>query len=333
MIEPVLDVRALRTRFYTDAGVVKAVEGVSFKVHPAEVFAIVGESGSGKTVSCLSILGLLPKPAGRVVEGKALYKGKDLLEMKDEELRRIRGNRIAMIFQDPLTALNPVFTVGSQIAEVFKTHEGLSRKKAMAEAVRLLDLVGIPNPTQRASEYPHEFSGGMRQRALIAMAVALNPDVLIADEPTTALDATVQAQIMEVFLKVRDEFGMALILITHDLGVVAGIAERVMVMYAGRAVETGETDDIFGAAKHPYTWGLMTSVPRMDQPKPERLTPIRGAPPSLINVPTGCPFHPRCDYSEEICSTQYPELSKVSEKHHAACLFATEAGWGPKERR
>jgi oligopeptide transport system ATP-binding protein len=330
--EPVLSVRDLRTTFDTDAGTVKAVDGVSFEVRPSEVFAIVGESGSGKTVTCLSLLGLLPKPAGKVVGGEALYKGDDLLQMRDHELRKIRGNRIAMIFQDPLTALNPVFTVGSQIAEVFKTHRGESRRTAMRNAIGLLELVGIPEPKQRAGEYPHQFSGGMRQRAMIAMAVALTPDILIADEPTTALDATVQAQIMEVFLKVRDEFGMALILVTHDLGVVAGIAERVMVMYAGKVAESGSTEDIFVNPKHPYTWGLMASVPRMDEEKLHRLLPIRGVPPSLIHVPSGCPFHPRCDYSKDICINHYPENKKLSNDHFAACHFATDAGWAPRGR-
>jgi oligopeptide transport system ATP-binding protein len=332
MTEPILTVRDLRTQFETEDGTLTAVDGVSFEVLRGEVFAVVGESGCGKTVTALSILDLVPKPEGRIADGEIIFDGRDLRKMRKRELRALRGNRISMIFQDPLTSLNPVFSIGQQVAEVFRTHRKMRRGPAWREAVRLLEVVGIPRAAERAHEYPHQFSGGMRQRAMIAMAVALQPDLLIADEPTTALDVTIQAQIMEVFLKVREEFGMAVILITHDLGVVAGIAERVMVMYAGKVAEMGTTDEIYFSPKHPYTWGLMTSITRLDREKRDRLTPIEGAPPSLVNPPSGCPFHPRCAFREEICVGEYPDLRRCDgEGHIAACHFADRAGWKPPE--
>lgn len=330
MTEPLLEVRNLRTQFSTDDGIVHAVDGVSFEIMPKEVFAVVGESGSGKSVTALSILNLVPKPHGRVVEGEVLFQGCDLLQMPDDDLRGLRGDRISMIFQDPLTALNPVYPVGAQIAEVFTTHRDMRKKEAKKRAVELLELVGIPRARERADDYPHQFSGGMRQRAMIAMAVALNPDLIIADEPTTALDVTIQAQILDVLLRLKEEFDAAVMLITHDLGVVAGTADRVMVMYAGKIAEMGTCDEVYFDAKHPYTWGLMTSITRADQKKKDRLLPIRGAPPSLINLPTGCPFHPRCQFAQEVCRSEYPELRPVTHTYHvAACHFAQEPDWHP----
>jgi oligopeptide transport system ATP-binding protein len=328
--EPLLEVRNLRTQFSTDDGIVHAVDGVSFEIMPKEVFAVVGESGSGKSVTALSILNLVPKPHGKVIEGEVIFQGRDLLKISDDELRDLRGDRISMIFQDPLTALNPVFPVGAQIAEVFTTHREMNKKQAMERAIDLLELVGIPRPRERASDYPHQFSGGMRQRAMIAMGVALNPDLIIADEPTTALDVTIQAQILEILLRLKEEFDAAVMLITHDLGVVAGTADRVMVMYAGKIAEMGTCDEIYFDAKHPYTWGLMTSITRADQLKKDRLLPIRGAPPSLINLPDGCPFHPRCHFVEDECRVDYPELRPVAHTYHvAACHFAQLPDWKP----
>lgn len=330
MTEPLLAVRDLRTQFSTDDGVVHAVDGVSFDIFPGEVFAIVGESGSGKSVTALSILNLVPKPHGAVVAGEILYKGRDLLKLKPDELRDLRGNRIAMIFQDPLTALNPVYSVGHQIAEVFRAHTGSGKKQAHKRAVELLDLVGIPRPEQRAEEYPHQFSGGMRQRAMIAMAVALNPDLLIADEPTTALDVTIQAQILDVLLKVKEEFDSAIMLITHDLGVVAGVSDRVMVMYAGKVAEMADVEEIYYNPKHPYTWGLMTSITRLDQVKRDRLLPIKGSPPSLLHDWNECPFAPRCPYVKDICKNEYPTLRSSGQGEHvAACHFAQQPDWKP----
>jgi oligopeptide transport system ATP-binding protein len=327
--EPLLEVRGLRTQFSTDEGVVHAVDGVSFQIMPGEVFAVVGESGSGKTVTALSILNLVPKPHGKIVEGQVLFKGRDLIPMKEEELRKLRGDRIAMIFQDPLTALNPVFSVGRQIAEVFQIHRGARKKEAWRDAVGLLELVGIPRAEERAADFPHQFSGGMRQRAMIAMSVALNPDLLIADEPTTALDVTIQAQILDVLERVKEEFNVAIMLITHDLGVVAGVADRVMVMYAGKIAEMGTCDDIYYRPKHPYTWGLMTSISRVDS-SDERLMPIGGTPPSLLHPAPGCPFAPRCPYVQPVCRKDYPDLRSVGDGDHvASCHFAQDPGWEP----
>lgn len=332
MTHPLLEVRNLRTQFDTDDGVVKAVDGVSFQIMPQEVFAIVGESGSGKTVTALSILDLIAKPQGRIVEGEVFFKGQDLRKLSPEELRRLRGNRIAMIFQDPLTALNPVFSVGDQIAEVMRVHKGMQTDDAMKHAVELLELVGIPRAGERVHEYPHQFSGGMRQRAMIAMSVALNPDLLIADEPTTALDVTIQAQILEVLLRVKAEFEAAVMLITHDLGIVAGMADRVMVMYAGKTAEIASCDEIFYEPKHPYTWGLMTSITRLDLAKRDRLLPIPGTPPSLIHLPPGCPFQPRCRFAQPICHEEYPAIRPVGAAgngHAATCHFAQDEDWRP----
>jgi len=320
-----LSVRDLRAVFDTDDGVVQAVDGVSFDVDRGEVFAIVGESGSGKSVTAMTILGLLPTI--KIDRGEILWKGVDLLTLTEEERRKIRGREIAMIFQDPLTALNPVHTVGRQIGEMARIHEGLKKDEALERAVEMLDLVGIPEPRKRAKMFPHEFSGGMRQRAMIAMAITCKPDLLIADEPTTALDVTVQAQVLEVLIDIKDEIDSAIVLITHDLGVVAGLADRVMVMYAGRQAEVGPTADIFYETRHPYTLGLLASLPRVDDTGDEALVPIVGTPPSLIHRPSGCAFHPRCRFARVpgICDTENPALRHVGgDDHTAACHFAEE---------
>ncbi|WP_116997987.1 ABC transporter ATP-binding protein [Desertimonas flava] len=322
-----LSVRNLRTTFDTDAGLVRAVDGVSFDVRRGEVLAIVGESGSGKSVTAMSILGLLPSPPA-IIEGDGIFwKGENLLTAGPQRMRQVRGGEIAMIFQDPLSALNPVHRVGKQIAEMVRQHRGLNRSDAWAKAVEVLGLVGIPQPERRANMHPHEFSGGMRQRAMIAMAISCNPDLLIADEPTTALDVTVQAQVLDVLMEIKDEVDSAIMLITHDLGVVAGLADRVMVMYGGKQVETGDAHELFYETRHPYTLGLLASLPRLDDVGDEELLPIRGAPPSLLKLPPGCAFHPRCDHSNgrEVCRTDVPELRVIgSGDHRSACHFAEE---------
>jgi oligopeptide/dipeptide ABC transporter ATP-binding protein len=324
-----LDVRDLHTVFHTEAGIVRAVDGVSFTVEPREVFAIVGESGSGKTVTALSILGLIPEPAGKITSGQILYNGEDLVTMDRERRRQIRGDRIAMIFQDPLTALNPVYRVGQQIAEVIRAHRDVSGQEASDRAIELLATVGIPNPKMRSRDYPHQFSGGMRQRAMIAMAIANDPDLLIADEPTTALDVTIQAQILEVLLDIRERFNTAVILITHDLGVVAEAADRVMVMYAAKRAEEADVRTLYSGAKHPYTWGLLSSVTRTDAPRAERLFQIPGAPPSLIHPPEACRFAPRCSYVQPICRDEYPVERLTPSGTVTACHFSTLDGWAP----
>jgi peptide/nickel transport system ATP-binding protein len=322
---PVLAVEDLRVQFDTDAGVVKAVDGVSWAVRPGETLGIVGESGSGKSVTAMSVMGLVPTPPGRFPSGRILFRGRDLLRMRPDELRAIRGRAVSMIFQDPLTSLNPVFRVGDQIAEVIRVHERLGKVPARERAVDLLAEVGIPNPGQRARDYPHQFSGGMRQRAMIAMALALDPAVLLADEPTTALDVTVQAQIMDLLLRLQERRGTAIVLITHDLGLVASHADRVLVMYAGRVAELAGVEDVYYRPRHAYTFGLLSGVARLDRRRAERLRPIRGQPPSLINVPPGCPFHPRCPFATEVCRTDPPPLT-VQERidHLAACHHSDE---------
>ena len=320
-----LSMRGLRAGFTTDDGFVQAVDGVSFDVARGEVLAIVGESGSGKSVTAMSILDL--QPTLEIAEGEILWKGTDLLTMSEEDRRAVRGKEIAMIFQDPLTALNPVHTVGRQIGEMARIHEGLDKSQARERAVEMLDLVGIPEPRKRADMYPHEFSGGMRQRAMIAMAITCKPDLLIADEPTTALDVTVQAQVLEVLVDIKDEIDSAIILITHDLGVVAGLANRVLVMYAGRSIEVGTTDEIYYEPRHPYTLGLLASLPRLDDVGDEALVPIVGSPPSLIRKPSGCAFHPRCRFARVPgnCQTDVPALRLVAgDAHMAACHYAEE---------
>ena len=324
-IEPLLSVEDLRVHFHTDNGVVRAVDGVSWEVRPGETLGIVGESGSGKSVSAMAIMGLVPSPPARFPSGRIIFRGEDLLTATDRRLRALRGKEVSMIFQDPLTALNPVFKVGSQIAEVIRVHESLSRSAAKARAVDLLGEVGIPNPKGRAKEYPHQFSGGMRQRAMIAMALALNPALLLADEPTTALDVTVQAQIMELLESLQEQRGTAIVLITHDLGLVASHADRVMVMYAGRVAEYADTNRIYYHPRHAYSLGLLSSLARLDQRRAERLEPIPGSPPSLIRVPTGCAFHPRCSFVTKVCRTVVPALMEQDVSGHlAACHHSQE---------
>lgn len=286
---PLLEVRDLRTYFHTQDGIVKAVDGVSFYVNRGETLGIVGESGCGKSVTSLSIMRLIPTPPGKIAGGQILFDGEDLLQASEEEMRHIRGNRIAMIFQDPMTSLNPVLTIGRQITESLELHLKLTKKEARDRAIELLDMVGIPSASKRLDNYPHQFSGGMRQRVMIAMALSCNPELLIADEPTTALDVTIQAQILELINRLREELGTAVILITHDLGVVAGMTDRVTVMYAGKVVEEGPTSEIFANPRMPYTIGLLRSIPRLDEERGRRLTPIRGLPPNLIDLPPICP--------------------------------------------
>jgi oligopeptide/dipeptide ABC transporter ATP-binding protein len=322
MVGPVLEVTDLTVDFPTDDGVVHAVRGVTFSLEPGQVLGIVGESGSGKSVTSLAIMGLLPRTAK--VKGAIKFQGGDLLKMHEKQLVSLRGKEIAMIFQDPMTSLNPVYTVGWQLAEGVKAHQDVSKQQAMDRAVELLDLVGIPNAKERATNYPHEFSGGMRQRAVIAMAMANDPDIIIADEPTTALDVTVQAQVLETLRKAQAETGSAMILITHDLGVVAGQADKVLVMYAGKPVEIGAVEDIYEHPRMPYTLGLLGSMPRLDT-EGERLTPIQGSPPSLINLPPGCPFSPRCPLSRAHCDEEEPELRAAGPMGHvAACHYSQE---------
>jgi peptide/nickel transport system ATP-binding protein len=313
-----LEVKDLRVHFPTEDGLVKAVDGVSFSVDQGETLGVVGESGSGKSVTFLTVMGLVEKKNANI-EGEILFRGQNLLETPVEEMRHIRGSKISMIFQDPMTSLHPFYKVGYQIVEAIRAHQDIPKKEAWDQAVEMLSLVGIPKPKERASQYPHEFSGGMRQRAMIAMALSLNPDLLIADEPTTALDVTVQAQILDLIARLKDEFEAAVVVITHDLGVVAEHADDVMVMYAGRVAEYGSRRDIYYGGHHPYTWGLLRSIARMDQPRTERLQPIRGLPPSLIFVPPGCPFHPRCPYVMDICKVEVPELLAADGKHSSAC--------------
>jgi oligopeptide transport system ATP-binding protein len=324
-VAPLLEVDDLHVRFRTEDGIVQAVTGVSFAIRPGEVFAVVGESGSGKTVTALSILGLLPEPPAEIAGGRILWRGEDLLTVSAARRREVRGGEIAMIFQDPLTALNPVHTIGDQIMEMVRIHRPVSRQAARARAVEVLELAGISQAADRMRRYPHEFSGGMRQRAMIAMAIACEPQLLIADEPTTALDVTVQAQVLEVLLGIQDEIDSAIMLITHDLGVVAGVADHVMVMYAGREAESGFVDDVFERPAHPYTGGLMASVPRVDGQE-GALLPIGGQPPSMIDVPPGCAFHPRCPYArlDGPCTQEVPPLHVVEGQslHRSACHFA-----------
>ncbi len=315
-----LSIRDLSVDFPTEDGIVHAVRGVSFDLRPGEVLGIVGESGSGKSVTNLAVMGLLPPVAK--VSGSAMYRGTELLDMRANELNRYRGKKIVMVFQDPMTSLNPVYKVGEQIAEAVRVHNEVSRKEALARAIEMLALVGIPSPRARAGDYPHEFSGGMRQRAMIAMAMVNDPDVIIADEPTTALDVTIQAQILETLVKVQHEFNSSVILITHDLGVVASMADRVLVMYAGRVVEVASVDQLFDSPRMPYTLGLLGSLPRIDSDGTERLVPIVGAPPSLVNLPPGCPFQPRCPLARELCNEVEPILLRTdSETHLSACHY------------
>ena len=323
MTQPLLEVKDLHTVFKTKEGVVKAVDGVSFELYPGETLGIVGESGCGKSVTALSIM-RLQRP-GKIVSGSVVFKGHDLVKNTEEEMREIRGKEIAMIFQDPMTSLNPVYRTGWQVAEPLRLHHGWDAKKSMSSAVSMLGRVGIPSAAQRARDYPHQFSGGMRQRVMIAMGLTTTPAVLIADEPTTALDVTIQAQILDLLRHVNREFGTATMLITHNLGVVAGMCQRIIVMYAGRIVEAGPTTDVFAHPKHPYTWSLLRSIPRLDADRHEPLKPIEGLPPSLIDLPSGCAFHPRCAFRVDRCPRDVPDLQMVNETQRAAC-WVTQSG-------
>jgi len=322
--QPLLEVKNLKTQFFTQDGVVKAVDDVSFYVMPGETLGVVGESGSGKSMTGLSIMRLIPNPPGKIVNGEVSFNGRDILKMSDEQVRSIRGNDIAMIFQDPMTSLNPVLTINRQISESLQLHMGMNKEQAKRRAIELLGMVGIPNPESRVNQYPHQFSGGMRQRVMIAMALSCNPKLLIADEPTTALDVTIQAQILDLMRNLQTETGTGVIMITHSMGVVAGMADRVQVMYAGHIVETASTEEIFANPRHPYTVGLMKSIPRLDARSKEKLQPIRGLPPDLIDLPDMCPFVPRCNYAREKCEQKNPPLLEVKPGHQSACWFWEE---------
>ena len=313
-----LEVKGLKTRFFTEDGVVHAVNGISYDLNEGDALGIVGESGCGKSVSVLSVMRLIPEPPGKIVGGEVLFEGRDILKMDPNEVRKVRGNKIAMVFQDPMTSLNPVLTVGRQIDEALELHMSMNKHQARDRTVELLDMVGIPEARNRADDYPHQFSGGMRQRVMIAMGLSCNPRVLIADEPTTALDVTIQAQIVELVKRLRDDIGMATIWITHDLGVVAGLAERLIVMYAGYIVEQAGVKDVYGDPRHPYTIGLLGSLPRLDEVR-ERLFSMRGMPPDLIDLQPGCPFAPRCDYVIDRCWEETPHLEPVTIGHEIAC--------------
>ena len=315
-----LEVKDLRTQFFTQDGVVNAVNGISYTLDEGETLGIVGESGCGKSVGVMSLIRLIPSPPGKVVGGEVYFEGRNLLKLGDDAIRSIRGNKISMIFQDPMTSLNPVLTVGRQIGEALELHLGMDKKQARARSIELLELVGIPLASQRIDDYPHQFSGGMRQRAMIAMGLSCNPQLLIADEPTTALDVTIQAQIVDLVKRLRDELGMAVIWITHDLGVVAGLADRVIVMYAGYIVEEASVRDLYANPRHPYTIGLLGSLPRLDEDRPTQLKSIEGLPPDLINLPAGCPFYPRCNYRIDKCTQAVPPLIPVGVNHTSACI-------------
>ncbi len=330
MAEPLLEVKDLKVSFRTEDGLVRAVDGISFSVDEGEVVGIVGESGSGKSVTMMSVMRLINDP-NAIYQGEILFKGRNLMGVSQDAMREVRGEEIAMIFQDPMTSLNPVYTVGWQIEEQLNEHNDLNKGQARQRAIALLTQVGIPKPEQRIDDYPHQFSGGMRQRVMIALALSCNPDLLIADEPTTALDVTIQAQILELVKSLKREFGSAVVLITHDLGVVADIADRILVMYAGRIVEEGNKEQIFYDPQHPYTWGLLGSIARLDRPKARRLTAIAGQPPSLINRPQGCSFRPRCPQAFDRCRSEDPKLTaKVGDGHLDACHLSVE---DKRERR
>jgi oligopeptide transport system ATP-binding protein len=321
---PLLEVQDLEVAFFTKDGVVRAVNGVSYTLDDGEILGIVGESGCGKSVSCLALLRLIPEPPARVLNGRALFEGRDLLKLGSDELRKVRGAQIAVIFQDPMTSLNPVVTIGNQIAEAGQVNLGLSRGAARKRAVEVLSYVGIPRAAERLDDYPHEFSGGMRQRVMIAMAISCEPRLLIADEPTTALDVTIQAQIVDLVRQLQQEMGMAVMWITHDLGVIARLARRVNVMYAGSIVEAAPIRTLFHQPAHPYALGLLQSVPRPDLPKDVELAYIDGAPPDMIRLPSGCPFHPRCTFARDRCVEEKPSLVPVETEHLAACWYSDE---------
>ena len=319
MSKTLLNVRDLETKFFTQDGVVHAVNGISYHVDEGETVAIVGESGSGKSVGVMSLIRLIASPPGKIVNGSVVFDGQELMDLAEEDLRHIRGNRIAMIFQDPMTSLNPVLTIGRQITESLELHMSMNRNQSRERAIELLDLVGIPAADSRLDDYPHQFSGGMRQRVMIAMGLSCNPQLLIADEPTTALDVTIQAQIIDLVDRLRKELGMAIIWITHDLGVVAGMAERVIVMYSGFIIEAATVNDLYAQPHHPYTLGLLRSIPRLDEAHKERLVPIDGLPPDLLDEPSHCPFAPRCEFVIEKCWQENPPLETVAADHLSAC--------------
>jgi oligopeptide/dipeptide ABC transporter ATP-binding protein len=329
--DPLLSVRNLKTYFYTDEGVVRAVDGLSYTLHKGETLGIVGESGCGKSVHALSVMRLIPSPPGKIVDGEIVFDGRNLLALSDEEMRKIRGNRIAMVFQEPMTSLNPVLTIGEQIAEAVMLHQRLDRKAAWERAIEMLDRVKIPLARQRVKDYPHQFSGGMRQRVMIAMALSCNPSILIADEPTTALDVTIQAQILDLMRDLQREFGASIIMITHNLGVVAEMCDNVVVMYAGRPVEHTDIRRIFREPKHPYTWGLLHSIPKLYERR-ERLIPIEGQPPSLIDLPPGCAFAPRCPFVMEVCTQADPPDFPIAAGHAARCYLYSDKATD-KERK
>ena len=321
--EPLLSIEDLKTYFYTDDGVAKAVDGVSYAIKPGETLGVVGESGCGKSVTAMSILQLVPTPPGKYVGGKILFKGENLLEKSEEQMRKIRGNEVSVIFQEPMTSLNPVFRVGDQIGESLRLHQGLSRQEAHARSIELLKQVGIPSPEQRVDEYPHQLSGGMKQRVMIAIALACNPSLLIADEPTTALDVTIQAQILELLRNLQREKGMAILMITHDLGVVAENADHVVVMYAGKVVESAPVEELFEKPKHPYTIGLFRSLPRLEKDS-DRLEVIEGNVPNPLQFPSGCKFRPRCAFATDECAQVEPQLSEAAENHQVSCHHWSE---------
>ena len=317
--EILIQVNDLCTHFFTEAGEVKAVDGVTFEIHKGETLGVVGESGSGKSVTAMSILKLIPSPPGKIVRGEVLFNGKDLLKTTEHEMMKIRGNEIAMIFQDPMTSLNPVLTIGDQIMEAIILHQKVSKSEAKKKAVEMLKKVGIPEAETRVNNYPHQFSGGMRQRAMIAMALSCNPKLLIADEPTTALDVTIQAQILDLMNKLKEDFGTAIMMITHDLGVVAELCQKVLVMYAGNTVEYADAKTLFANPKHPYTWGLLGSLPKLNEDEKQRLEPIEGQPPDLRHLPQGCNFAPRCKYKMPVCEQQKPVLREIEPGHFVRC--------------
>jgi oligopeptide transport system ATP-binding protein len=321
-----LQVKNLKTQFFTQDGVVKAVDGVSFDLGEGDTLGIVGESGCGKSVTVLSVMRLIPQPPGKIVEGEVIFDGMDLVKVSDEQIRRVRGNKIAMVFQDPMTSLNPVLTINQQISEAMELHLGMNKAEARKRTIELLEIVGIPEAAQRVDDYPHQFSGGMRQRSMIAMALSCSPQLLIADEPTTALDVTIQAQIIELVKRLQRELGMAVIWITHDLGVVAGLCERVIVMYAGHIIEQAKIKELYSNPSHPYTLGLLGSIPRLDAVRKSKLTPIEGLPPDLIDAPPGCPFVPRCAYVQDICRQERPALRTVALEHQIACWVDVKGG-------
>jgi len=331
-MKPLLEVRNLTTHFHTQDGIVQAVDNVSYDIGHGETVALVGESGCGKTVSALSIIKLIAIPPGKIVSGSVFFDGVDILKLPDEEMRKVRGDKISMIFQEPLTSLNPVLTIGRQLTEGLETHRNLTKQEAVNEAINLLKMVGIPHPESRVNDYPHQFSGGMRQRVMIAIAIACKPQLIIADEPTTAVDVTIQAQLLELIRGISKELNTSLILITHNLGIVARYANRVFVMYAGRIVESGVALEVYHRPEHPYTAGLLASVPRLDEPRKARLEPIKDQPPDLISLPPGCAFAPRCAYAIDQCRKDKPELAELSRNHFSACWVA-QKGHKPWQKK